>query len=108
MYSYWHLVLYYLTAHNIKQNPNYTDIPCDKAVITDNKYILNKRQWNQNNCCGQTACMSALLSNTKLCLRALKRMHRGQADGVQQALWKQAPQLEHRSTLPSCHGKITS
>jgi len=52
--------------------------------------------------------MSALLSDTQLCLRALKRMHRGQGDGVQQAVWKQAPQLEQRATLPSCHGKITS
>lgn len=57
---------------------------------------------------GQTACISAFLSDTRLCLRALKRVHRGQGAGDQHAMWKQAPQVGHRATLPSCHGKITS
>lgn len=98
----------FTTSRNIKQNPNHTAIPYDKAVITEDEYILNKRQWNQHKSCGQTPCTSALLFDTQLCLRALRRVHRGQGDGVQHAVWKQAPQLEHRATLPSCHGKITS
>jgi hypothetical protein len=57
---------------------------------------------------GQTGCTSAALSVTWLFLRALKRVHRGQGEGDQHATWKQAPQVEHRVTLPSCHGKITS
>lgn len=57
---------------------------------------------------GQTPSISAQDSDTRLCLRALKRVQRGQGEGDQHAAWKQAPQVEHRATLPSCHGKITS